>query len=868
MRNKKHLSLLFLLLIATPLFPIPAKPDPIIVEQEDGTYITIFLRGDEKFHYFITEDGIPLIQEQVNKYCYAISRDSVLVSSGILAHNNIGRSDVEKNFIYSNKEKAIITLENIYNSFSIDKEGEDVRNQRSKRMASIGQPATYIGEKKGLVILVEFDDLKMSVDEPLKAFDMAFNEKGYNKNNHIGSVSDYFYDQSYGKFNLSFDVIGPVKISKNYSYYGANSSWNSQKDIHAGQFATEACKLADDFVDYSKYDWDGDGIVEQVFLIYAGYGEHSGASSYTIWPHKGNLYSHGLIGDGDGVLQMDGVKVNDYACSCELSGTKGNNMNGIGTACHEFSHCLGLPDFYDVKYNGGFGMNSWDLMDSGGHNGPSRNGEVPSGYSAYERWFAGWLSFTELKEMARIKGMECIADSPIAYKICNDNNENEYFILENRQNRGWFSYVNTSENCHGMLITHVDYLASEWEKNSINTKPSHQRMSVVPADNSFGDFYDNGSSKGYIPTNEDLEGDLFPGSQEIREFTNQSHKDVGGALFNENIDKTYCLNKPITNIKENNGLISFDFMGGIYVESPTILETTVLSNNSFMVTWNNNNAADSYILEAREIRDKSAFESIALNENFNNFRSEDDLPDGEMDVSLYLNSYTNSAGWKGKNIYTSNYGAKIGKSGNIGFIQTPMVTINSGVITTKASIYAKEEVVITIAVLNHNNDTVCKKNINLKIGESSLHEQLPVNQSGEYSVWLSGNLPIYLKNIVLYDGSFTEKETSNKPNIDSLMKPLETYLIEGIKNSTYTLSDLKVSKFKVRVRAEQDEALSEWSEYREVDCNNANSIDLLYKNAESSCRIYNLNGINLQSTNKSGIYIINDGTTSKKVIVK
>lgn len=143
-----------------------------------------------------------------------------------------------------------------------------------------------------------------------------------------------------------------------------------------------------------------------------------------------------------------------------------------------------------------------------------------------------------------------------------------------------------------------------------------------------------------------------------------------------------------------------------------------------------------------------------------------------------------------------------------------------------------------------------------------------MNQSGEYSVWLSGILPIYLKNIVIYDGSFTEKETSNKPNIDSLMKPLETYLIEGIKNSTYTLSELNASKFKVRVRAEQDEALSEWSEYREVDCNKANSIDLLYKNAESSCRIYNLNGINLQSKNKPGIYIINDGATSQKVIVK
>lgn len=862
------LLLVFLLLLAIPSFPISARPEPIVVEQEDGTYITIYLRGDEIFHYFITKDGMPLIQENENKYCYAISKDSCLISSGILAHNEKERNTNEEAFVIDNKEASVRYIEYHINKYLKSKESSAVNFLKSKLMNQLNQPTKYSGTKKGLVILVEFDDLSMSIEKPAEAFDKAFNESGYNKNNHIGSVRDYFLDQSYGKFDLSFDIVGPVKISKNYAYYGANNSWSSQTDIHAGQFVTEACKLADEFVDYSIYDWDGDGNVEQVFLIYAGYGESSGAPSYTIWPHKSKLYSRGYIGDGEGILHLDGVNINDYACACELSGTSGKNMNGIGTTCHEFSHCLGLPDFYDVNYSGGFGMNSWDLMDSGGHNGPTRNGEVPSGYSAYERWFAGWLSFTELNEMARIKDMECIEDTPIAYRISNDNNPNEYFILENRQNRGWFSYVNTSNNCHGMLVTHVDYLPSAWSVNAVNTSPTHQRMSIIPADNNYGYFYDGDGSKRYIPTNEDLEGDLFPGSKNIREFTNLSHNNVGGKLYNENTDGSYYLNKPITNIKEHDGLISFDFMGGIYVEKPTTLETKVLSQNSFETTWSLVPNADSYIIEATEIRDKTAFESIVLSENFNLFRSDEGTPDGSMDLSPHLNSYTQVTGWSGKGIYTSILGAKIGNDKNIGFIKTPAINILSNVLTVKLSVHSHKESVLGIIVLNHKNDTVLKKEIECKFGETSIHENFNIMESGEYFVCLNGNNPIYISSLTLYDGAFTEEETSNMSIIDTILKPLETYIKEGIKNTSYIFKDLKSSKFRVRVRAEQDEALSEWTDYKEVNCDNKNNINAVYGTDRQNFNIYNIKGQNMRSISTSGIYIINNGINSKKIIIK
>ena len=45
-------------------------------------------------------------------------------------------------------------------------------------------------------------------------------------------------------------------------------------------------------------------------------------------------------------VKLDGVTVDTYACGSELMGISGKTLDGIGTMCHEYSHCLGLPDFY------------------------------------------------------------------------------------------------------------------------------------------------------------------------------------------------------------------------------------------------------------------------------------------------------------------------------------------------------------------------------------------------------------------------------------------------------------------------------------------------------------------------------------------
>ncbi len=413
-------------------------------------------------------------------------------------------------------------------------------------------------------------------------FNRLFNEKGYSDNGSIGSVHDYFYDQSYGKFILDFDVIGPVKVSRNYEYYGGNSEMFG-KDKNVPEMVIEACRLIDDNVNFKDYDWDGDGEVDQVFIVYAGYGEHYGAPSNTIWPHESWL--------GSNAISLDGVAVNTYACSSELIGFSGKRLSGIGTPCHEFCHCLGIPDFYDTDYSGAFGMSYWDIMNSGSYAGPEGYGEVPYGFTAYERWIAGWLEPVELKGTQKICDMANLGDTPEAYIIYNEGNRNEYYLIENHQSSRWFKYVDTYNDIHGMIITHVDFDARAWNTNQVNPSPNHQRMTIIPADNSYGN------------KENDLRGDIWPGNKNVKWLTNTSHRDNGGRLYNMNTDWTFNMNRAIGNITENeDGTVSFDVIFDNEIYAPEALHVSAIDNEGYTVKWNEVIGAKTYDIEQSSVK--------------------------------------------------------------------------------------------------------------------------------------------------------------------------------------------------------------------------------------------------------------------------
>lgn len=504
----KRLTLLSAaMLMAAMVMAMPAKPVKRTIQLSDGSQVEVTLRGDEHFHFYQSDAGD----------CYREMGDGQFVP--------ISASLVESTWTERAARRSAALLE-----------------RGARRRAQWGATSNPIsGEKRGLVILVNFLKRKMDAKHDKEFYERYFNEEGFSVDGMAGSVHDYFYESSYGKFDLRFDVVGPVTASRDYSYYGKNDERGN--DMRICELVIEAVKAADAAgVDFSKYDWDNDGEVDQVFLVYAGYGENQGAAENTIWAHEWDLSSGEYYGDGTGPVTVDGVQVNTYAVSCELSGISGSRVSGIGSACHEFSHCMCIPDFYDTRPNGGnFGMSRWDLMDSGSYEGPMKNGECPTAYSSYERMYCGWLTPTELTEYTEVRDMPCLVDVPQAYIIYNQANRNEFYLLENRQKEGFFA----SSPGHGMLVLHVDFDEEVWAGNVVNNTTKRQRMTIIPAD---GSYRENSSN--------DYAGDTYPGYKKVTSLTNTTNPKA--SLYNRNTDGQMLLNFPIVNISENNGLISFD----------------------------------------------------------------------------------------------------------------------------------------------------------------------------------------------------------------------------------------------------------------------------------------------------------------------
>lgn len=486
-----------LLCLVLSVWAVPAKRGVwCSLSLVDGTEVKAQLVGDEFLHYYVSEDGTKYVQDE-STGLYRKMTDEVTAQR---------RAAVRR----------------------AQAQGRQKRMLRKAQASNVFQ-----GTKKGLIILVQFTDSKFKSGHDLALYERIANDENYSGNNFRGSIKDYFKAQSHGQFELDFDVAGICQLQHPYAYYGKN---NSQKeDVKPGEMVAEACLWAHEHgINFSKYDWNGDGEVDQVFVLYAGHGEASYKDANTIWPHMYYLSAS----DYGKPLSLDGVTVDTYACSSELNGD--GNLDGIGTFCHEFSHCMGFPDLYDTSSDGGwFGMGDFDLMCSGSYNGDSK---CPAGYSAYEKAECGWLTLkdmTNIEQETSIVGVQPMSADGDAYIIKNKGHEDEYYILENRQKTGWDSYLPAS----GLMITHVDYDADIWDWNMPNTSGKyedangntktndHQRLTIFRAGKSTDEYGDA--------------SDLYPyGSNNSLTKTSSP----ASTLYNTNSDGSKCMHVAITDI--------------------------------------------------------------------------------------------------------------------------------------------------------------------------------------------------------------------------------------------------------------------------------------------------------------------------------
>ena len=416
-----------------------------------------------------------------------------------------------------------------YLSQSNHLELSDVTTSSKTGQKKVGSQATAPlkanGSPKVPVILVQFQDLKfisglydsegihyqcesMEDEQAVNSFFNKFcngnGDGSYFKDaGSFGAISEYFRDQSDGQFTPQFVVMGPVTLDNGYEYYGKNTA--SSRDVNVSKFYSESINKAQSvFSDWSQFDNDGNSVVDMAFFIFAGDGENGGGGPNTIWPHE--RPSGGTFNN---------VKFGCYACCNE---TYKDETDGIGVFVHELSHALGLPDFYDKNYVA-FGLDYYDIMDSGCY---CDNAYTPCNYSTYERDFMGWKSLVTLNpEEAQQLTLHPVSLGGTGYKIENPEFPNEYLVIENRQALDWDNFLGRGTErtkMHGLMVTHVNYNKSSWDYNNVNVDVDHQRISIVPADGTLRSymFVENGSDFNDFMIS--AIGDLFPGSQDVKEL--------------------------------------------------------------------------------------------------------------------------------------------------------------------------------------------------------------------------------------------------------------------------------------------------------------------------------------------------------------
>ena len=495
---------------------VPAKPGFITYIQSDGTQITVQLKGDEFFHYFITQDGLPVDRDDSGNFRY-VTQAGI---SQMIAHNQSERTAAELSFIAQQSTRLQ----------AIEQPQHKARRAaaRPRKVGHAQVPTT--GSPRVPILLVQYTDKQMT--NSVEQFEAHYKTSAK-------SVLQYFTDQSNGKYTPQYDIYGIYDLPSTRATYGASCSWGHDKGV--ALMVCDAIDTAGDDIDWSQYDNDGDGEADVCIVVYAGPGEAQGASHNTIWPCQWDLASGQEWYDGTGPRNRNGVTINRFAVFNEIAGSSdsGTTMDGIGTFCHEFSHCLGLPDWYETTYRHGYyGMSGWSLMHSGCYNGESVSGDTPVGYSAYEKNFMGWIDYIEPMPNTRYtlpvfnaKSLE----SDQAIKIVSDLNENEYFILENRRKQGWDRFIADE----GVLITHFTYVAGRWEANTVNNE-AIQLATIIPADNSLGNDSESGDL--YGESNHEFSPNSTPAMQLNMHANGSLASSAGGAGW---------LDKPVTEIVLN-----------------------------------------------------------------------------------------------------------------------------------------------------------------------------------------------------------------------------------------------------------------------------------------------------------------------------
>ncbi len=812
------------MLVTVTMMAVPAKPGmKKKVTLKNGTTVELSLRGDEHFSYYADAAGKPC--KLKNGELISLTREEVAEQWTAL------------------KEQRLA-----------------INNTSSRRARRVGEPGTTTGKQRGLVLLLQYKDVKFSNDSLTtnQIYKRFFNEEGYKEYGNEGSVRDYFKKQSYGKLDIEFDVVGPFTISQKMEYYGkryTDDQGNEHNDAHPAIMVAEAVDSAYKAgVDFSKYDWNDDKEVDQVFVIYAGYAEAQHADPETIWPHEWVLAAEGKT------KEYNGVTIDTYGCASELSGNKGTDLDGIGTACHEFTHCLGLPDMYDTSGDN-YGMAYWDVMDSGSYND---NSHSPAGYTAYERWFSGWMEPKELKEQTSIEGMKPLINEPEAYILYNEKNRNEYYMLENRQPVSFDKGLSG----HGLLIYHVDYSKTAWTSNQVNVVANRQRMVIVPADNDFNNL-----------SALSLAGDPWPGTKGNTMLSNLTTP--AATLYNENTDGSKLLNKQVDNIKETPtevpevNTISFVACRPEMPVPAADEATEQVEDNKLTISWPAVERAVSYEVEwtIKDKAPKTPEEALKFESDLAKFESK---TASFTPLKGNLENYGLKS-WTADNLFTTPNKMRFGTSTSTGTLKSPWWYTPSSTHATLVlgANIVKNAVKGTVTYSNGDIEGNYVRNIEdvgveefEVTGDQKLVVHLKDMNKEAYQFLIAPQSQMYLNYLAIYDGIWTAEqlgigtETANQIS----RRAVTTNTYPTTTNSiTMTVDMNKIYFYRIR-SLDGEGSFSAWSAEKSFDLETTGIQSISTKiTTDNTVRYFDLQGREVSPETK-GLLIRKQGNEVKKVI--
>ena len=750
---------------------VPAKRTPVTFTQSDGTVITVTMCGDEWHHGYVTSDGLAVARAANGNFYY----NTASGISTVMAHDLKNRNAAEQSYVAANRSQFVLGA--TATATSRQRARSAVASRRKVQVPPTGSPRIPI-------LLVQYSDKKMSHD---KADFEAHYAEGQN------SVYQYFYDQSNGKYSPQFDIYGIYTLGSKRSTYGGNDS--SGNDVGVAKMVGEAVDSASAAgdIDWSRYDNDGDGYADVVIVVYAGVGEAQASTTVpsSVWPCQWNLSEGAYYGDGTGVRTYNNTKVDKFAVFNEITGSSdyGTTLDGIGTFCHEFSHCLGLPDFYETTYGSGYyGMGSWSLMDYGCYND---DGNTPCGYDAYEKNFMGWVNLltpTPNTHYTLPVWNKKSESTDVAYKVVSDVNSNEYFIVENRARQGWDRYIPDAHG--GALITHVSYIPSRWDANTVNNY-SVQLMTISPADNTLSSYTEN--------------ADLYGTSN--TEFTDNSSPAAVLYLTSSGSasGKAGYLGKPMTEFTiASDSTVSFWYMKEALKKTlPVLTAPSQVTDTSFTAHWTPALNAKEYTLY---VCDTSLVSKVTklLTEDFS----------------------TGTTKWTSTGTYSETGYLRLGSSRVKGSVTSPAVDLSASDGVTTVVVTAKRynndaNVPMKVSVVDVNGIEIESKTFTLGASNADYTAVLTGKASAGNMIKIESTTAkkrVMLKQAVVYagDASSSASGAPLKAVVETGDSAMRT--ITGITDTLYNVAGLvKNGTFLYRVKAiYTDGTVSEWSTAQQI----------------------------------------------------